>query len=98
MVALAVTTVANWLTRVRLARAAERALANLRSRVFDHIHRLSIARHTENRRGVLVARVTSDVETLSQFFSWGGIAWVVSLSMMVAVAVTMADLRLAPRA
>ena len=90
VVALTVTTGANWLTRVRLARAAERALANLRSRVFDHIHRLSVARHTENRRGVLVARVTSDVETLSQFFSWGGVAWVVSLSMMVAVAVTMA--------
>jgi putative ABC transport system ATP-binding protein len=90
VVALSVTTAANWLTRVRLARAAERALANLRSRVFDHIHRLSVARHTENRRGVLVARVTSDVETLSQFFSWGGVAWVVSLSMMVATAITMA--------
>jgi ATP-binding cassette, subfamily B, bacterial len=89
-VALAVTTGANWLTRVRLARAAERALANLRSKAFDHIHKLSVARHTENRRGVLVARVTSDVETLSQFFSWGGVAWVVSLSMMVAVAATMA--------
>ena len=95
--ALAVTTVTNWRTRVRLARAAETALANLRGRVFDHVHKLSIARHTENRRGVLVARVTSDVETLSVFFSWGGIAWVVSLTMMAAVALTMAvyDWRLA---
>jgi putative ABC transport system ATP-binding protein len=95
--ALAVTTVTNWRTRVRLARAAETALANLRRRVFDHVHRLSIARHTESRRGTLVARVTSDVETLSTFFSWGGIAWVVSLTMMAAVALTMAvyDWRLA---
>lgn len=97
MLILVLTTLTNWRTRVRLARAAERALANLRNRVFDHIHRLSIARHTESRRGVLVGRVTSDVETLSVFFAWGGIAWVVSLSMMVAVAATMAiyDWRLA---
>jgi ATP-binding cassette subfamily B protein len=97
VVALSITTTTNWRTRVRLARAAEGALANLRSRVFDHVHQLSIARHTENRRGVLVARVTSDVEQLSTFFSWGGIAWIVSLTMMVAVAVTMAiyDWRLA---
>jgi putative ABC transport system ATP-binding protein len=97
LLALLITTLTNWRTRVRLARSAEAALANLRSRVFDHIHKLSIARHTENRRGVLVARVTSDVETLSQFFSWGGVAWVVSVTMMVAVAGTMAvyDWRLA---
>ena len=97
VVALVVTTVTNWRTRVRLARSAETALAGLRAQAFDHIHQLSIARHTESRRGVLVARVTSDVEQLSQFFSWGGIAWIVSLSMMIAVAVTMAiyDWRLA---
>ncbi len=97
LVVLSLTTLTNWLTRTRLARAAETALAGLRRRVFDQVHRLSIARHTENRRGVLVSRVTSDVEQLSQFFAWGGIAWIVSLSMMVAVAITMAiyDWRLA---
>ena len=94
---LVVTTITNWMTRVRLARSAETALAGLRRKAFDHIHRLSIARHTESRRGVLVARVTADVEQLSLFFSWGGIAWVVSLTMMTAVAFTMAvyDWRLA---
>ncbi len=54
-VLLLITTFTNWMTRIRLARSAEGALARLRGRVFDHIHRLSIARHTENRRGVLVA-------------------------------------------
>jgi putative ABC transport system ATP-binding protein len=90
MAVLVVTTITNWQTRARLARAAETALAGLRRKVFDHIHRLSIARHTESRRGVLVARVTADVEQLSLFFSWGGIAWIVSLTMMTAVALTMA--------
>jgi putative ABC transport system ATP-binding protein len=88
-VLLLITTFTNWKTRTRLARSAEGALARLRGRVFDHIHRLSIARHTENRRGVLVSRVTNDVEQLSNFFAWGGIAWIVSLSMMTAVAITM---------
>src|SRR4051812_5156771 len=46
------------LTYVRFLRAAEHALAELRVRVFKHIHRLSIAEHTDSRKGVLVARVT----------------------------------------
>ena len=97
MVIVAVTTVIARLTRVRLVTASERGLYALRTDAFDHIHRLSLAHHTEERRGALVSRVTSDVETLSQFFSWGGVAWIVNGSMMVAVAITMAvyDWRLA---
>jgi ATP-binding cassette subfamily B protein len=85
------------LTRIRLARASEEALFRLRTSAFDHIHQLSLAHHTEERRGSLVSRVTSDVETLSQFFAWGGVAWLVNTAVMVAVAVTMAvyDWRLA---
>ena len=37
----------------------------LRVRTFEHIHRLSIAEQTEEKRGVFVARVTADVDTLS---------------------------------
>jgi putative ABC transport system ATP-binding protein len=85
------------LTRVRLARASEDALYRLRTDAFDHIHQLSVAHHTDERRGALVSRVTSDVEVLSQFFSWGGVAWLVNGAVMVAVAVTMSvyDWRLA---
>ena len=54
---------------------AEEALFGLRVQVFDHILAMDLADHEEERRGSLVARVTSDIETLSQFFSWGGIAW-----------------------
>ena len=38
-VVLVLTTITNWLTRARLARSAETALAGLRRQVFDHIHR-----------------------------------------------------------
>jgi len=61
---------------IRLVTVAERALCTLRIRAFEHIHRLSVAEQTRTRRGVFVARVTSDVDTLTQFLDWGGLAWV----------------------
>lgn len=64
-------------TYLRLAVAAETTLANLRVRAFDHVHRLSVADHNETRRGILVARVTSDIETVARFASWGAVAWIV---------------------
>jgi ATP-binding cassette, subfamily B, bacterial len=60
----------------RLVRASEEALMALRVRGFEHIHRLSIATQSRERRGVFVARVTADVDTLSQFTEEGGIAWI----------------------
>jgi ATP-binding cassette subfamily B protein len=60
----------------RLVRASEEALMALRVRGFDHIHRLSIATQSRERRGVLVARVTADVDTLARFTEEGAIAWV----------------------
>ena len=51
---------------------------NLRVRTFAHIHRLSIAEQSEEKRGVFVARVTADADSLQQFTEWGGIAWLIS--------------------
>ena len=90
VVAIAITATAARATRARLAIAGERALATLRVKAFRHIHRLSIATQSEERRGALVARVTSDVETLSQFLSWGGISWLINGAVMIAVIVVMA--------
>jgi ATP-binding cassette, subfamily B, bacterial len=92
--------VAAWAARTtnqRLATASERALFGLRVRAFNHIHALSMAHHTEEQRGALVARVTSDVETLGQFFRWGGLAWIVNSALMLAALVAMVvyDWRLA---
>jgi ATP-binding cassette subfamily B protein len=60
----------------RLVRASEAALKGLRVRTFAHIHRLSIAEQSEEKRGVFVARVTADVDAMQQFMEWGGIAWI----------------------
>lgn len=73
----------------RLGRRSERALYELRVRLFGHIHRLSIADHDEERTGALVGRVTSDVETLTQFFAWGALAWILGGAMILIVVAVM---------
>ncbi len=74
---------------IRLVSTAESALLGLRVRAFEHIHRLSLATHTRSRRGVLVARVTSDVETLAQFAQWGAVSWVVNTALILGTLVVM---------
>lgn len=70
-------------TFLRLVRAAEASLLGLRVRTFEHIHRLSLADHVDQRRGALVSRVTSDVETMAQFTEWGAVAWIVDSVLVV---------------
>ena len=73
----------------RLGTRAENGLFSLRSQLFDHIHRLSLEEHNNEKRGALVSRVTSDIETLTQFFSWGGLGLLLDGSQMFAVAAVM---------
>ncbi len=71
---------------VRLGTRSEQALNDLRTRLINHIHKISLADHNEERRGALVARTTSDIETLAEFFRWGGLAWLINGTLMVIVA------------
>ena len=64
---------------VRLFRASETGLASLRIKAFRHIHDLSMLTQNTERRGSLVCRVTSDVDTICQFVQFGGIILVLSL-------------------
>jgi putative ABC transport system ATP-binding protein len=66
----------------RLVWASEHALRNLRVRVFAHIHELNVAEQSAEKRGALTARVTADIDTLTQFFEWGGINWIVSMCLI----------------
>jgi putative ABC transport system ATP-binding protein len=75
---------------LRLIRAAEASLLGLRIRAFTHIHQLSMAEHVDSRRGALVARVTSDVETMAQFTEWGAVAWIVDSVLIVTTIAVMA--------
>lgn len=73
----------------RLVASSERALASLRVRAFAHVHELSIAEQTRERRGVFVSRVTADVDSLAQFTEWGGIAWILSIAQVLGTLVLM---------
>lgn len=74
---------------LRLGISAEQGLYTIRVKLYDHIHRLSLADHNEERRGALVSRVTSDIETLTMFFSWGALVWLLDGSLMFVVACVM---------
>jgi ATP-binding cassette subfamily B protein len=49
----------------------ERALADLRIRLFDHLQRLSLGYYERNRTGATVSRITNDVEALDQLVTDG---------------------------
>jgi ATP-binding cassette subfamily B protein len=77
------------LTYRRMVRATENSLASLRVRAFAHIHDLSIAEQTAERRGAFVSRVTADIDILFQFLEWGGISWITSSALMVGTSIAM---------
>ena len=87
--AVLVVAVASRVAYIRLVRMAESVLLGLRVRAFQHIHRLSLASHSESRRGVLVARVTSDTEAMAQFMQWGAMSWIVNPVLLVATLAAM---------
>jgi ABC-type multidrug transport system fused ATPase/permease subunit len=49
----------------------QRALQDLRIRLFIHLQRLSIGFYSRNRTGVIISRMTNDVETLDQLVEDG---------------------------
>jgi putative ABC transport system ATP-binding protein len=80
--AVLVTAVANYLMNVRLYRTTENGLLALRTRAFRRVHDLSVLHQAAERRGSLVSRVTSDVDTISTFMQYGGILILVSVAQL----------------
>ena len=76
---LVATTVAAYAMNVRLTKVTETALATLRIKAFDQVHRLSMADQQAHRRGALVSRITADVDQISQFLQRGGLLLLTSL-------------------
>ncbi|WP_270887898.1 ABC transporter ATP-binding protein [Pedococcus sp. 5OH_020] len=79
LVAVVITAACAYAVNVRLFRASEAGLASLRLRGFRHMHDLSMLTQNSERRGSMVSRVTSDVDTISQFVQFGGIILILSL-------------------
>ncbi|MFP5309245.1 MAG: ABC transporter ATP-binding protein [Actinomycetes bacterium] len=80
---------ANRTALLRLVRATADGLAELRVATFRHVHDLSTLHLQAERRGVLVARVTSDVESITQFLEWGGVAMLVGTAQLTLAVVVM---------
>lgn len=78
LVAVIVTGLATGWMHLRLAKVSETALSGLRIRAFRHIHDLSMLHQASEQRGVLVARVTSDVDQISRFMQWAGLQLLVN--------------------
>jgi ATP-binding cassette subfamily B protein len=57
----------NYLSRVNMAKGAERMINNLRIKLFRHTQSLPFEWHTKNQTGDIIQRCTSDVETTRRF-------------------------------
>ncbi len=90
LVLIGLTAVCAYLMRVRLFVASERGLTQLRVEAFRHVHDLSMLTQNSERRGVLVSRVTSDIDQVSLFLQFTGIMIIVSLGQMVVATAVMA--------
>ncbi len=75
----------------------ERALADLRIQLFEHLQRLSLGYYERNRTGAIISRITNDVEALDQLVT-DGISSLVQNSLVLvgtAVVLFLLDWRLA---
>jgi ATP-binding cassette, subfamily B, bacterial len=89
LAALGVATGCGYLMTRRLFTVSETALAALRARTFRHIHDLSMLHQQSERRGSLVARVTADVDQISQFLQFGGVQLLLSSGQLVVATAVM---------
>ena len=75
----------------------ERALADLRIQLFNHLQRLSLGYYERNRTGAIISRITNDVEALDQLVT-DGISSLVQNSLVLvgtAIVLFLLDWRLA---
>ena len=66
-----------------------RALQDLRERVFSHLQSMSIGFFTRNRPGVLISRMTNDIEALNQLVTSGVVTLLSSGLTLIGVVVIM---------
>lgn len=71
MASVAVTAVSTWARITATGRLGERLMLDLRVRVFSHFQRQSLDFFTEEKAGVLMSRMTSDIEALTNLFQEG---------------------------
>ena len=71
LVSAVVYAVASYLQTYLVGWVGQRALQDLRVQLFTHLQRLSISFYSRNRAGVIISRLTNDVEALDQLVEDG---------------------------
>ena len=87
--AVAVATLLGWARVSYTGRLGERLNETLRVRVFSHLQRQSMAFYTEEKAGVLLTRMTSDVEALSILFQEGIVNLLVQVFTLLVITVAL---------
>ena len=67
----------------------ERVLADLRNKLFAHLARLSLGFYERNRAGVIISRITNDVEALDQLVTDGVTSLVQNTLLLLGTAVVL---------
>ncbi len=89
---LVVVIVSEWLNALRLRTLAlmgEKITADLRHKVYEHLHDLSLRYFSKRRTGSLITRVTSDTDRLWDFIVFGSIDLIRDVAMIAAIAAMM---------
>jgi ATP-binding cassette subfamily B protein len=79
--------IATYLSTYMVGWVGQRALQDLRLQLFEHLQSLSIGFYSRNRAGVIISRLTNDVEALDQLISDGVATLFQSTLMLVGVIV-----------
>ena len=86
---LAVQYVAQRIAQFSVATLGEKYLLQLRSTVFEHLMRLDMAFYGRSKAGVLVSRMTNDIESIQDFAEEGAVTLVINLLTIAGVAAAM---------
>ena len=71
------------------ARLGERLMKTLRIRVFSHLQRLSLSFYTDEKAGVIMTRMTSDIDSLAVLFQEGLVSMAVQALTLVTVTIVL---------
>ena len=88
---IATTIAAYFIARLQfiyINRAGEGFLRDLRVRVFDHLQRQGLSFFDREKTGVLVSRMTADIESMGELIQWGLLQFV-SAGLMVLMALVL---------
>jgi ABC-type multidrug transport system fused ATPase/permease subunit len=92
MVSAVVYAVSTYVQTYLVGWVGQRALQDLRLALFEHLQSLSISFYSRNRAGVIISRLTNDVEALDQLVSDGLATLIQSGLMLIGVVVILAVL------